>query len=176
MPSRTDITKHEQYGQVLQSLYGGVSDNADFLGRVQSLVVQSGKSPDQWFQDQRTLLTSGDKAAKQLFNLGNSIAQSNQTLAKRQGKDSGGHATVPHRTGDCGGRRITCSMCLASQNSDVLQLMSAKAQSDATKDQKTVAADPEATNAAQQIQTGSGGSAQQASPDGVQELMPILQG
>lgn len=42
---------------------------------------------------------------------------------------------------------------LASQNSDLLQLMSARAQSDADKDQKSVAVESESMELARRLQT-----------------------
>ncbi|MBB1631146.1 conjugal transfer protein TrbJ [Cupriavidus sp. UME77] len=148
---KDDITKHEQYGQALQSLYGGVSENADFLARVQSLVVQSGKTPEQWFQDQRTLIGNGDKAAKQLFSIASKIAGNNQSLAKRRAKIQEDMTLSPTAQATAEATNHMLDV-LASQNSDVLQLMSAKAQTDATKDQRALAADTEATNVTQQIQ------------------------
>lgn len=148
---KADITKHEQYGQTLESLYGGLSDNASFLGRVQSLVVQSGKSPDQWFLDQRTLLSNGDKTAQRLFSMGTDIAKSNQTLAKRRQKIQSDMEMSPTAEATAQATNHMLDV-IASQNGDLLQLMSAKTQSDAVKDQKDLAAATESAAAAEELQ------------------------
>ncbi|KJK22341.1 conjugal transfer protein TrbJ [Burkholderiaceae bacterium 16] len=147
---KDDIKRHEQYGQTLQDLYGGLANNADYLSRVQSMVVQSGKTPDQWFQDQRTLLDTGDKTAKRLFSLGNDVTANNQKLAQRR-KQLQSDLEM-NQTSEATAQ-LTNQMLdvLASQNADLLQLMGAKTQSDAIKDQKANSDTAEKTTAAEAL-------------------------
>ncbi len=64
-----DIKRFQEYGTAVKDLYGGVTQTADFLSNVQGLVTASGKTPEQWFRDQRTLLATGDKTAKRCSTL-----------------------------------------------------------------------------------------------------------
>lgn len=148
---KDDIKKHEQYGQTLQDLYGGLTDNADYLSRVQSMVVQSGKTPDQWFQDQRTLLDSGDKTAKRLFSLGQDVTKNNQKLAKRR-QDLQSDLNM-NQTAQATAQ-LTNQMLdvMAGQNADLLQLIGAKTQADAVKEQKTNTEETQRTDAAEKLQ------------------------
>ncbi|WP_230626587.1 conjugal transfer protein TrbJ [Ralstonia solanacearum] len=81
---QADVKRYSDYGQVLEQLYGAVSNDSSFLDRVNGLVVQSGKSPAQWFEDQRTLLTSGNKTAQALFNAGTDVSKNVARLAQRR--------------------------------------------------------------------------------------------
>src|SRR5258707_14795819 len=65
-----DINGYSKYADTLKSLYGGLQDNAQYLTKVQALVTQSGKTSDQWFNDQSTLVQNNDKTAKALFQQG----------------------------------------------------------------------------------------------------------
>ncbi|WP_354676620.1 conjugal transfer protein TrbJ [Cupriavidus plantarum] len=133
-----DIGKYEVYGSSLKDLYGTVSDNADYLKKIQGMVVSSGKSKEQWFADQRSLLTNGDKTAKALFSLGEQIFKNTQSVAKRRQKIQSQLKLSP--TAQAASQTTNQMLdVLASQNSDLLQLMSVRAQSDADKDQQNVA-------------------------------------
>ncbi|CAG2155405.1 conjugal transfer protein TrbJ [Cupriavidus numazuensis] len=146
-----DIGQYEVYGASLKDVYGAVSDNGDYLKRVQSMMISSGKTPAQWFDDQRALLNGGDKTAKNLFNLGATVFKNTQAAAKRRQKiqDQMNLTPTAQATAQTTNQMLDV---LASQNSDVLQLMSARAQSDADRDQKVVAVEAEVLNAARQLQ------------------------
>lgn len=150
MGIREDIGKHQRYGQALTALYGSLTDNADFLSSVQSLVTASGKSPDQWFRDQRSLLDTGDKTAKRLFSLGQDVTRNNHKLAQRRldlQSDLNMNQTAQATA------QLTNQMLdlLAGQNADLLQLIGAKTQSDAVKDQRENADTAEKTAASEQL-------------------------
>lgn len=146
-----NISGLQAYGSTLKDLYGGVSDSADYLNRVQSMVSSSGKTSAQWFQDQASLLANGDKTAKNLFNLGNKVFSNTEALAKRRKQIQEKTKLTPTAQATA---QTTNQMLdvLAAQNSDVLQLMSAKTQSDADKDQKAVAIETESAEIAQDLQ------------------------
>ncbi|SDD57045.1 P-type conjugative transfer protein TrbJ [Cupriavidus sp. YR651] len=148
---QSEISSNETYGGALKDLYGSLSGNADYLNRVQSMVVSSGKSPGQWFEDQRTLLNNGDKTAKNLFKLGTSVFNNTEAVAKRREKIQKQMKLSPTAQATA---QTTNQMLdvLASQNSDMLQLMSAKTQSDADKDQKSLAVATESAAVAEQLQ------------------------
>jgi len=148
---KDDIGKYDVYGMTLKDLYGTISENADYLNKVQSMVAASGKSNDQWLDDQRTLLSNGDKTAKNLFSLGNTVVKNVQTQAKRRQKIQ----KEMKLTGTAqAAAEATNEMLdvLANQNSDLLQMMSAKTQSDADKDQKALAIEAESVDAARRLQ------------------------
>lgn len=132
---KDEIGKYEVYGTTLKDLYGTVQDNADYLKKIQGMVVSSGKTKEQWFEDQRTLLTNGDKTAKALFSLGEQIFSNTQSIAKRRQKIQSQIKLSP--TAQAAAQTTNQMLdVLASQNSDLLQLMSVKAQSDAAKAQQ----------------------------------------
>ncbi|KAI3602992.1 conjugal transfer protein TrbJ [Cupriavidus necator] len=148
---KDDIGKYDTYGVTLKDLYGTVTENADYLAKVQSMVTASGKTSGQWLEDQRTLLTNGDKTAKNLFNLGNTVVKNVQTQAKRRQKIQ----KEMKLTGTAqAAAEATNEMLdvLANQNSDLLQMMSAKAQSDADKDQKALAIETVSLETARRLQ------------------------
>lgn len=146
-----EVSKYEAYGSVLKDLYGGISGNTDYLNRVQSLIVTSGKSPGQWLEDQAALLTNGDKTAKNLFNLGMTVFKNTEALAKRREKIQKQMKLTP--TAQAAAQTTNQMLdVLASQNSDLLQMMSAKTQSDADKDQKALAIEAETMEAARKLQ------------------------
>lgn len=146
-----EISSYEEYGNVLKDLYGAVGGNTDYLNRVQSLIVAANKSPNQWLEDQAALLVNGDKTAKNLFNLGRTVFKNTETLAKRREKIQKQMKLTP--TAQAAAQTTNQMLdVLASQNSDLLQLMSARAQSDADKDQKAVAIDTETMEAARKLQ------------------------
>ncbi|MDR5852566.1 MULTISPECIES: type VI secretion protein [unclassified Caballeronia] len=134
----SDITSLSKYTDALKDLYGGLQSNAEYATKVQSLITQSGKTPDQWFADQNTLLQSNDKTAKQLFQQGNDVMSHVSTLAQRrqQIQDQLNMSPTMEATA-----QLTTHMLdiISSQNSDLLSLMAAKQRSDAVKDSATVA-------------------------------------
>lgn len=149
---QSDIKKQQNYGQALDQLYGSLSQNVDFLQQVNGLISQSGKTPSQWFADQRTLLNNGDQTAKRLFSLGTDIVKANQANAERRQQiqqDMQGSETA-QATAQTTNRLLDL---VAGQNSDMLQLVGAKLQSDAIKDQKANTAATAANDAAQQLQS-----------------------
>jgi type IV secretion system protein TrbJ len=126
-----DINSYSKYADTLKSLYGGLQDNAQYLTTVQSLVTQSGKTPDQWFSDQSTLVQNNDKTAKALFQQGTDVQSHVQALAQRRQDIQNQLALAPTQQATA---QLTTHMLdiVASQNSDMLQLMAAKQQKDAT--------------------------------------------
>ncbi|MCK4118410.1 conjugal transfer protein TrbJ [Ralstonia nicotianae] len=145
-----DVKRYADYGQVLEQLYGSVSGNADYLSRINSLVVQSGKTSSQWFEDQRTLFSGGDKTAKALFDAGSDVANNIARLAKRR-QDLQSQMT---RTPTAEATAQTTNQyldVLASQNADLIRLVGAKAQSDAIKDRKENAESDEKNTAMQSV-------------------------
>lgn len=147
---RDDIKRTEAYGQSLKDLYGGLTQNAQFLSNVQSLVTSSGKTPEQWFKDQRTLLDTGDQSAKRLFSLGQDVADNNDKLMKRRQKlqeDLNMNQTQQATA------QLTNQMLdvMTSQNSDLLKLLGAKSQADAVKEQQSVADASEKAAGSQQL-------------------------
>ncbi|WP_434035069.1 conjugal transfer protein TrbJ [Cupriavidus sp. a3] len=149
---RDDIGKYEVYGSSLKDLYGTVSDNADYLKKIQSMVVASGKTKEQWFEDQRKLLSNGDKTAKNLFSLGEQVFKNTQSVAQRRQKIQ---AQVKLSPTAQAAAQTTNQMLdvLASQNSDLLQLMSVRAQADADKDQQSVAKEAQSAEAMRALST-----------------------
>ncbi|WP_354676959.1 conjugal transfer protein TrbJ [Cupriavidus plantarum] len=149
---RNEISSYEEYGNTLKDLYGGLSGNTDYLNRVQSMMVSAGKSPGEWLADQASLLSNGNKTAKNLFNLGASVFKNTETLAKRREKIQKQMKLSPTAQATA---QTTNQMLdvLASQNADLLQLMSSKTQSDADKDQKSLAVESESTELAKQLQS-----------------------
>ncbi|AAP86112.1 Conjugal transfer protein TrbJ (plasmid) [Cupriavidus necator H16] len=149
---KDDIGKYEVYGTTLKDLYGTVSDNADYLKKIQSMVVASGKTKEQWFQDQRQLLSNGDKTAKNLFSLGEQIFKNTQSVAQRRQKIQAQVKLSP--TAQAAAQSTNQMLdVLASQNSDLLQLMSVRAQADADKDQQSVARETQSAEAMRAITT-----------------------
>lgn len=146
-----DIKRFQDYGSADKDLYGSVTQTADFLSSVQGLVTASGKTPEQWFRDQRTLLATGDKTAKRLFDLGQDVTSNNKKLAERR-RDLQSDLNL-NQTAQATAQ-LTNQMLdvMAGQNADLLQLIGAKTQADAVKDQKENAAQTERTNNADQLQ------------------------
>jgi len=146
-----DIEKYQRYGQTLKDLYGNVADTADFLNNVQGLMATSGKSPDQWFRDQRTLLDTGDKTAKRLFGLGQAVTSNNQKLAKRR-RDLQSDLEL-NQTAQATAQ-LTNQMLdvMSGQNADLLQLIGAKTEADAVKDQRANAQETERNDAGEKLQ------------------------
>ncbi|MDK3022952.1 conjugal transfer protein TrbJ [Cupriavidus taiwanensis] len=146
-----DIAKYQRYGKTLKDLYGSVADTADFLSNVQGLMATSGKSPDQWFRDQRTLLETGDKTAKRLFGLGQAVASNNQKLAKRR-RDLQSDLEL-NQTAQATAQ-LTNQMLdvMAGQNADLLQLIGAKTEADAVKDQRANTQETERNDSGEKLQ------------------------
>lgn len=146
-----DIQKHQRYGQTMQELYGSLASNVDFLSNVQGLMAKSGKTPDQWFRDQRTLLDTGDKTAKRLFGLGQDVTKNNEKLAQRR-RDLQSDLNM-NQTAQATAQ-LTNQMLdvMSGQNADLLQLIGAKTQADAVKDQKANAQEVERTDAGEKLQ------------------------
>jgi P-type conjugative transfer protein TrbJ len=143
----SDISATNNYVSSLQSLYGQVQNDAQFMTRVQSLVTQSGKTPTQWLSDMNTLLRSGDSMAKTLFQQGNDVLSHVQTLATRRQQIQSQLNLTPTQQATA---QLTTHMLdiVASQNEDMLKMMASKQQSDAIEKQSQLA-NAEATNAAQ---------------------------
>lgn len=148
---QADADKLTSYRQANESLYGSLGDAGSYLQRVQSLIVQSGKTPAQWFSDQQTLVANGDTSAKQLYSLGSDIMESNRRLAQRRQQI---HDTL-HLSPTAEATAQSTNQLLdviASQNTQLLQLMSAKAQADASSSQQGVSQKQEALAAQQSLE------------------------
>jgi hypothetical protein len=144
---KDDISGLSKYTDALKDLYGGLQSNAEYASKVQALITQSGKTADQWFTDQNTLLQNNDKTAKQLFQQGNDVISHVSTLAKRRQEIQDQLNMSPTMQATA---QLTTHMLdiISSQNSDLLTMMAAKQRSDAVKDSASVA-DQKATNAGQ---------------------------
>jgi len=147
---KDDIKRTEAYGQSLSALYNGLTQNAQFLSNVQSLVTSSGKTPEQWFKDQRTLLDTGDQSAKRLFSIGQDVADNNDKLMKRRQKlqDDLNMNQTQQATAQLTNQMLDV---MTSQNSDLLKLLGAKSQADAVKEQQSVADASEKTAGSEQL-------------------------
>lgn len=145
-----DVKRYSDYGQVLQDLYGAVSNDSSFLDKVNGLMIQSGKSPAQWFQDQRTLLTSGNKTALALFNAGTDVAKNVARLAQRR-QDLQSQMTLSPTAQATAQTTNQYLDLLSSQNADLIKLIGTKVQSDAVKDRKENADEEEKTAAMQNV-------------------------
>ncbi|BCG05567.1 hypothetical protein PPGU19_101350 (plasmid) [Paraburkholderia sp. PGU19] len=141
-----DINTLTKYTDTLKSLYGGLQSNAEYATKVQALITQSGKTPSQWFADQSTLISNNDKTAKQLFQMGNDVISHVSTLSKRRQEIQDQLNMSP--TAEATAQLTTHLLdIVASQNSDMLQMMAAKQQSDAVA-KSTQTADDQSRNAA----------------------------
>lgn len=141
-----DISSLSKYTDTLKSLYGGLQSNAEYATKVQALITQSGKTPSQWFADQSTLISNNDKTAKQLFQMGNDVISHVSTLSKRRQEIQDQLNMSP--TAEATAQLTTHLLdIVASQNSDMLQMMAAKQQSDAVA-KSTQTADDQSRNAA----------------------------
>jgi P-type conjugative transfer protein TrbJ len=135
-----DISSLSKYTDTLKSLYGGLQSNAEYATKVQALITQSGKTPAQWFSDQSTLISNNDKTAKQLFQMGNDVVSHVSTLAKRRQEIQDQLNMSP--TAEATAQLTTHLLdIVASQNSDMLQMMAAKQQSDAVANSANAADD-----------------------------------
>jgi type IV secretion system protein TrbJ len=141
-----DITSLTKYTTALKSLYGGLQDNAQYATKVQALITQSGKTPAQWFSDQSTLISNNDTTAKQLFQQGNDVISHVSALAKRRQEIQDQLNMSPTAEATA---QLTTHMLdiVASQNSDLLQMMASKQQKDAVA-QSVKTADDQANNTA----------------------------
>ncbi len=124
-----DITSLTKYTDTLKSLYGGLQSNAEYATKVQALITQSGKTPAQWFSDQSTLISNNDQTAKQMFQMGNDVISHVSTLAKRRQEIQDQLNMSP--TAEATAQLTTHLLdIVASQNSDMLQMMASKQQAD----------------------------------------------
>jgi hypothetical protein len=132
-----DIADLSKYTNALNDLYGGLQSNAEYASKVQALITQSGKTPEQWFADQNTLLQNNDKTAKQLFQQGNDVISHVSTLAKRRQEIQDQLNMSPTMEATA---QLTTHMLdiISSQNGDLISMMAAKQRSDAVKDSATV--------------------------------------
>lgn len=128
----TDITRAQNYGSTLSALYGGLDAGAAWISNVQSLITQSGKTPDQWFADQATLRASNDKAATAMFQQGNDVlTHVNQLSERRQALQTQLSTT---QTQQATAALTTHYLDVVSgQNNDMLQMMASAQQRAAQK-------------------------------------------
>jgi conjugal transfer/entry exclusion protein len=141
-----DIDTLNKYTDTMKALYGGLQSNAQYATKVQALITQSGKSTTQWFNDQSTLISNNDQTAKQLFQQGNDVISHVSVLAKRRQEIQDQLNMSPTAEATA---QLTTHMLdiVASQNSDMLQMMATKQQADGVAQaQKT--ADDQASNTA----------------------------
>ncbi|MFP3647007.1 type VI secretion protein [Paraburkholderia sp. SIMBA_054] len=141
-----DIDTLNRYTDTMKALYGGLQSNAEYATKVQALITQSGKTTTQWFNDQATLISNNDQTAKQLFQQGNDVISHVSVLAKRRQEIQDQLNMSP--TAEATAQLTTHLLdIVASQNSDMLQMMAAKQQSDAVA-KSTETADDKSRNAA----------------------------
>lgn len=147
-----DINSVSKYNDSLQSLYGGLQSNAQYATKVQSLITQSGKTADQWFADQNTLLANNDTSAKQLFQQGNDVISHVGVLAKRRQQIQDQLNMSPTQEATA---QLTTHMLdiVASQNGDLLQMMASKQQTDAVAQSAKTASDQANNNARAALKT-----------------------
>jgi hypothetical protein len=127
---QADIKAATQYAGTLTNLYGSLQQGTEYISHVQNLIATSGKSPTQWMSDMNSLYKQGDAIATNLFQTGNTVNQHIQTLAQRRADLQSQLTLAPTQ-------QATASLTthyldiVTSQNNDLLQMMSAKTQSDA---------------------------------------------
>jgi type IV secretion system protein TrbJ len=127
-----DIQSTNAYVNNSQALYGNLNNASTWIGQVQSMASASGKSPQQWLNDENTLAQNGNKAATNLFQQGSSIAQQTQTLATRRQQ-------LQQQLNASQTQQQTASLTthyldiLASQNSSLMSLAGQQAQISAQK-------------------------------------------
>lgn len=125
-----DISKINTYNSNLQSLYGSLSQGTSYITHIQNLISTSGKSPTQWLSDMNALYKQGDQTATSLFQMGNDVNQHIQTLASRRAELQSQLSMTP--TQEATAALTTHYLdIVTSQNSDLLQMMAAKTQTDA---------------------------------------------
>jgi conjugal transfer/entry exclusion protein len=141
-----DISSLTKYTSSLTSLYGGLQSNAQYATKVQSLITQSGKTPNQWFTDQSTLISNNDQTAKQLFQQGNDVMSHVNTLAQRRQEIQSQLNMSPTMEATS---QLTTHMLdiVASQNGDMLQMMASKQQADSVAQAAKTAGDQTNNNA-----------------------------
>jgi P-type conjugative transfer protein TrbJ len=146
-----DISSLSKYTDTLKSLYGGLQSNAEYATKVQSLITQSGKTPAQWFSDQSTLIANNDKTAKQLFQMGNDVISHVSTLAKRRQEIQDQLNMSP--TAEATAQLTTHLLdIVASQNSDMLQMMASKQQADSVVQAQKTSSDQASNTATAALQ------------------------
>lgn len=147
-----DISSLTKYTDTLKSLYGGLQSNAEYATKVQALITQSGKTPAQWFSDQSTLISNNDKTAKQLFQMGNDVISHVSTLAKRRQEIQDQLNMSP--TAEATAQLTTHLLdIVASQNSDMLQMMASKQQADSVVQAQKTSSDQANNTAKAALQT-----------------------
>jgi hypothetical protein len=127
-----DISATNAYVNNSQALYGNLNNASAWIGQVQSMASASGKTPQQWLNDENTLAQNGNTAALNLFQQGSSIAQQTQTLASRRQQ-------LQQQLNASQTQQQTASLTthyldiLASQNSSLMSLAAQQAQINAQK-------------------------------------------
>jgi type IV secretion system protein TrbJ len=141
-----DLSTLNKYTDTMKSLYGGLQSNAEYATKVQSLITQSGKTTTQWYNDQATLISNNDQTAKQLFQQGNDVISHVSALAKRRQEIQDQLNMSPTAEATA---QLTTHMLdiVASQNSDMLQMMATKQQADSVVQAQKTAGD-QSNNAA----------------------------
>jgi type IV secretion system protein TrbJ len=141
-----DLSTLNKYTDTMKSLYGGLQSNAEYATKVQSLITQSGKTTTQWYNDQATLISNNDQTAKQLFQQGNNVISHVSALAKRRQEIQDQLNMSPTAEATA---QLTTHMLdiVASQNSDMLQMMATKQQADSVVQAQKTAGD-QSNNAA----------------------------
>ena len=146
-----DIAKVTAYNSNLQSLYGSLTQGSSYITHVQNLISTSGKSPTQWLSDMNALYKQGDATATSLFQMGNDVNQHIQALATRRAELQSQLSMTPTQ-------EATASLTthyldiVTSQNSDLLQMMAAKTQTDAQQSAMDTAMARDRAAAAQSFQ------------------------
>jgi hypothetical protein len=127
-----DIQSTNAYVNNSQALYGNLNNASTWIGQVQSMASASGKTPQQWLNDENTLAQTGNTAAINLFQQGSSIAQQTQTLSARRQQ-------LQQQLNASQTQQQTASLTthyldiLASQNTSLMNLAAQQAQINAQK-------------------------------------------
>ncbi|MFC0402957.1 type VI secretion protein [Paraburkholderia rhizosphaerae] len=144
----SDMSKTRALTNTLTSLYGNLQQGGAWLGHVQTLISTSGKSPTQWFQDMSSLNDQNNKAATDLFQMGNDVFTHTQQLAQRRQELQSQLSQTPTQQATA---ELTTHYLdiVTSQNADMMQMMAAKQQRDAQQSAVATAQNQAAAAAAQ---------------------------
>ncbi|MDQ7980315.1 type VI secretion protein [Paraburkholderia sp. SARCC-3016] len=144
----TDTSKVNSMIHTLTDLYGNLQQGSAWVGHVQTLISTSGKSPQDWFRDMSSLYDQNNKAATELFQMGNDVMSHTQQLAQRRQELQSQMSQTPTQQATA---ELTTHYLdiVTSQNADMMQMMAAKQQHDAQQSAIATAQDQAAASAAQ---------------------------
>lgn len=143
-----DASKVNSMISTLNQMYGSLQQGSSWISHVQTLITTSGKSPQQWFQDMHTLYDQNNRAATNLFQMGNDVMSHTQQLAQRRQQLQNQLSLTPTQQATA---QLTTHYLdiVASQNADMMQMMAARQQHDAQHDALSAAQDTAAASSAQ---------------------------